>query len=122
MNDLKVIKLSSGEDIITKLEITDGDFLRAEDPLKVNLYSEDSDNYESLGLSRWMAFSEDNTCVINKSNIISMCDASEHVQKFYKYCMKTLIIKKALEPTDEELKRIDEEIMDEYLEPSKKIH
>ena len=103
MNDLKVIKLSTGEDIITKLKVSDQDFLEAKDPLKVKLYSEDNDNHESMGLSRWMAFSEDNICIINKSSIISMCDASEHVEKFYMYCMKTLVIRKSLEPSDEEL-------------------
>ena len=122
MNDLKVIKLSTGEDIITKLKVSDQDFLEAKDPLKVKLYSEDNDNHESMGLSRWMAFREDNICIINKSSIISMCDASEHVEKFYMYCMKTLVIRKSLEPSDEELDEISNEEWSDYSEPSNKIH
>ena len=65
-----------------------------------------------MALSKWMYFSETQTCNLNKSSIVAISDASIGLSKFYEYCVKKMNkeLDEIEEPTDEEL---DEMIVEE---------
>ena len=134
--DTKILKLTNGDEIITTLSgKSDTSVVTAHNPLKINSYPRVSKKgiEESMALSRWVSYGENESCEIIKNNIVAVTTASVGISKFYDFCvMRMKKGKDALlaeqEPTPEQLRRLeeemDEEFMDEYFDddPNKTIH
>ena len=135
--DTKILKLTNGDEIITTLSaVKDTSVVTAHNPLKINSYPRVSKSgvEESMALSRWVSYGENDSCEIIKNNIVAVTTASIGIAKFYEFCI--LRMKKGKdallseqEPTPEQLRRLeeemDEEMMDEYFDDydtSKTIH
>ena len=133
----KILKLTNGDEIITTLSgKNDTSVVTAHNPLKINSYPRVSKKgiEESMALSRWVAYGENDSCEIIKNNIVAVTTASIGISKFYDFCvMRMKKGKDALlaeqEPTPEQLRRLeeemDEDIMDDYFDdddPNKTIH
>jgi|TARA_R100000482_G_scaffold118187_1_gene62123 hypothetical protein len=135
--DTKILKLTNGDEIITTLSaVKDTSVVTAHNPLKINSYPRVSKTgiEESMALSRWVSYGENDSCEIIKNNIVAVTTASIGIAKFYEFCI--LRMKKGKdallaeqEPTPEQLRRLeeemDEEMMDEYFDDydtSKTIH
>tara|TARA_B100001063_G_C16580260_1_gene460377 strand:- start:226 stop:657 length:432 start_codon:yes stop_codon:yes gene_type:complete len=123
----KIIKLTNGDEIITTFSKDDSDTaltVIVENPLKINSYPRISKKgvEESMALSRWTSYGENEACQLIKNNIVAIADASLGIAKFYEFCvlkMKTGQMMKGLgmsEPTDEQLKELEEEFMNELEE------
>ena len=135
--DTKILKLTNGDEIITTLSgKNDTSVVTAHNPLKINSYPRVSKTgiEESMALSRWVSYGENDSCEIIKNNIVAVSTASVGISKFYEFCvMRMKKGKDALlaeqEPTPEQLRRLEEEmeedIMDDYFDdddPNKTIH
>tara|TARA_Y100000033_G_scaffold39186_1_gene38647 strand:- start:548 stop:958 length:411 start_codon:yes stop_codon:yes gene_type:complete len=135
--DTKILKLTNGDEIITTLSaVKDTSVVTAHNPLKINSYPRVSKTgiEESMALSRWVSYGENDSCEIIKNNIVAVTTASIGIAKFYEFCI--LRMKKGKdallaeqEPTPEQLRRLeeemDEEMMDEYFDDydtTKTIH
>ena len=133
--DTKILKLTNGDEIITTLSgKNDTTVVTAHNPLKINSYPRMSKQgiEESMALSRWVAYGENDKCEIIKNNIVAVTTASVGITKFYDYCVLRMKQGKSAllasqEPTNEQLQQIEdelkEELMDEYdIDPSETIH
>lgn len=135
--DTKILKLTNGDEIITTLSgKNDTSVVTAHNPLKINSYPRVSKKgiEESMALSRWVSYGENESCEIIKNNIVAVTTASVGIAKFYEFCV--LRMKKGKdallaeqEPTPEQLRRLeeemDEEMLDEYFDnedTTKTIH
>ena len=135
--DTKILKLTNGDEIITTLSgKNDTSVVTAHNPLKINSYPRVSKKGigESMALSRWVSYGENDKCEIIKNNIVAVTTASIGIAKFYEFCV--LRMKKGKdallaeqEPTPEQLRRLeeemDEEMLDEYFnneDTTKTIH
>ena len=126
--DTKILKLTNGDEIITTLSgKSDTSVVTAHNPLKINSYPRVSKTgiEESMALSRWVSYGENDSCEIIKNNIVAVTSASVGIAKFYEFCV--LRMKKGKdallaeqEPTPEQLRRLekemDEDMMDEYFD------
>jgi hypothetical protein len=124
----KILKLSNGDEIITTLSAEAANtFVTAHNPLKINSYPRVSKTglEESMALSRWVSYGENNSCEIIKNNIVAITTASIGISKFYEFCVLRMKNgKDALlaerEPTPEQLRKLeeemDEELLDEYFD------
>ena len=135
----KIVKLTNGDEIITTFSKDDTDSAQTvivENPLKINSYPRISKKgvEESMALSRWTSYGENDACQLIKNNIVAIADASIGIAKFYEFCilkMKTGQMMRGLgvtEPTPEQLKQLEDEFMDELEDleyednPKKTIH
>tara|TARA_B100000902_G_scaffold311857_1_gene301811 strand:- start:157 stop:561 length:405 start_codon:yes stop_codon:yes gene_type:complete len=131
----KILKLTNGDEIITTLTaVKDNSVVTAHNPLKINSYPRVSKKgiEESMALSRWVAYGENDSCEIIKNNIVAVTTASIGITKFYDYCVLRMKQGRSAnlalqEPTDEQLQQIEdelrEELMDDYdFDPSDTIH
>ena len=135
--DTKILKLTNGDEIITTLSgKNDTSVVTAHNPLKINSYPRVSKKgiEESMALSRWVSYGENESCEIIKNNIVAVTTASVGIAKFYEFCV--LRMKKGKdallaeqEPTPQQLRRLeeelDEEMLDEYFDDedtTKTIH
>ena len=135
--DTKILKLTNGDEIITTLSgKSDTSVVTAHNPLKINSYPRVTKTgiEESMALSRWVSYGENDSCEIIKNNIVAVTSASIGISKFYEFCV--LRMKKGKdallseqEPTPEQLRRLekemDEEMLDEYFDDydtTKTIH
>ena len=135
--DTKILKLTNGDEIITTLSgKNDTSVVTAHNPLKINSYPRVSKKgiEESMALSRWVSYGENDKCEIIKNNIVAVTTASVGIAKFYEFCV--LRMKKGKdallaeqEPTPQQLRRLeeelDEEMLDEYFDDedtTKTIH
>ena len=125
--DTKILKLTNGDEIITTFSKDDTESaltVIVENPLKINSYPRISKKgvEESMALSRWTSYGENEACQLIKNNIVAIADASIGIAKFYEFCvlkMKTGQMMRGLgmsEPTDEQLKKLEEEFMEELEE------
>ncbi len=127
--DTKILKLTNGDEIITTLSgKSDTSVVTAHNPLKINSYprvTKDRGIEESMALSRWVSYGENDSCEIIKNNIVAVTSASVGIAKFYEFCV--LRMKKGKdallaeqEPTPEQLRRLekemDEDMLDEYFD------
>ena len=135
--DTKILKLTNGDEIITTLSaVKDTSVVTAHNPLKINSYPRVSKKgiEESMALSRWVSYGENNSCEIIKNNIVAVTTASVGIAKFYEFCVlkmkkgQTALLAEQ-EPTPEQLRRLeeemDEDMMDDYFDDddtTKTIH
>tara|TARA_Y100001937_G_scaffold99224_1_gene135570 strand:- start:255 stop:665 length:411 start_codon:yes stop_codon:yes gene_type:complete len=135
--DTKILKLTNGDEIITTLSgKNDTSVVTAHNPLKINSYPRVSKKgiEESMALSRWVSYGENDKCEIIKNNIVAVTTASVGIAKFYEFCVirmkkgKDALLAEQ-EPTPQQLRKLeeelDEEMLDEYFDDedtTKTIH
>ena len=112
MSDYQVIKLSNGENLICDV-ISDSDTtLNVKSPLKMETLSKftKSGVVESLSLVRWMQpYCDDEQFALSKNNIILNSPVSIGLGKYYEFILKKMDGLEIPQPTEDELKSIEEE-------------
>ena len=112
MSDYQVIKLSNGENLICDV-ISDSDTtLNVKSPLKMETLSKftKSGVVESLSLVRWMQpYCDDEQFALSKNNIILNSPVSIGLGKYYEFILKKMDGLEIPQPTEDELKTIEEE-------------
>ncbi len=112
MSDYQVIKLSNGENLICDV-ISDSDTtLNVKSPLKMETLSKftKSGVVESLSLVRWMQpYCDDEQFALSKNNIILNSPVSIGLGKYYEFILKKMDGLEIPQPTENELKAIEEE-------------
>ena len=112
MSDYQVIKLSNGENLICDV-IRDSDTtLLVKSPLKMETLSKftKSGVVESLSLVRWMQpYCDNEQFTLSKSNIILNSPVSIGLGKYYEFILKKMEGLDIPQPTEDELKAIEEE-------------
>ena len=126
-----IVKLTNGEDIICELEEKSKNVYEIQNPLQI-ITTRDVQNggvQESLSLGRWChPFTDQTYFSIPVDAVVTTAKASPGLSKYYEYILKRTeqrYLDYNREPTDEELKEIDIEVEEEFLElesPSNKIH
>ena len=115
--ETKILKLKNGEEIVGNVSIVDGEYLKVQNPLKVNIYPRIKKGKveEALAFSRWINYSDNQTYDIVKNNVIAITDSSVGLTRFYDFCVGKMEDMKTTEyrqPTDKELKGIENEVRD----------
>ena len=90
-HDTKIIKLSSGEEIICKVvHNPENDYMSIVQPMKLNSYPKATKQgiEEALTLQRWIHFADADTFDVPKSQVIVQTEASYGLVKFYEYCVR----------------------------------
>lgn len=113
--ETKILKLKNGEEIVGNVSIVDGEYLKIQNPLKVNIYPRVKKGKveEALSFSRWINYSDNQTYDIVKNNVIAITDSSVGLTRFYDFCVDKMEDMKTTEyrqPTDKELKGIENEV------------
>ena len=112
MSDYQVIKLSNGENLIGDV-ISDSDTtLNVKSPLKMETLSKftKSGVVESLSLVRWMQpYCDDKQFALSKNNVILNSPVSIGLGKYYEFILKKMDGLDIPQPTEDELKAIEEE-------------
>jgi hypothetical protein len=116
MTEYKILKLTSGEEIICDVIADEHPrTFEIKEPLKVNVLPRVT-NYgveESISLQRWIHFSQENVYNIDKSKVMVITDASTGLAKFYEHCVIRMKDEgeelREREPTNSELARIEAE-------------
>ena len=110
--DYQVVKLSNGENLICDVLSDSDTTLLVESPLKMETLSKftRSGVVESLSLVRWMPpYCDDNKFTLNKNNIILNMPVSIGLGKYYEFILKKMDGLDIPQPTEDELKAIEEE-------------
>ena len=112
MTDYAIVKLSNGENLICDV-ISDSDTtLNVKSPLKMETLSKftKSGVVESLSLVRWMQpYCDDEQFALSKNNIILNSPVSIGLGKYYEFILKKMDGLEIPQPTESELKAIEEE-------------
>ena len=112
MSDYQVIKLSNGENLICDV-ISDSDTtLNVKSPLKMETLSKftKSGVVESLSLVRWMQpYCDIEQFALSKNNVILNSPVSIGLGKYYEFILKKMDGLEIPQPTESELKAIEEE-------------
>ena len=112
MSDYQVIKLSNGENLICDV-ISDSDTtLNVKSPLKMETLSKftKSGIVESLSLVRWMQpYCDNEQFALSKNNVILNSPVSIGLGKYYEFILKKMDGLEIPQPTENELKAIEEE-------------
>ena len=123
MNDYSILKLSNGEDLICRVvNNTDSDIV-IQSPLKMETINKvtASGISESLSLTRWLQpFSDVTDYTIQKNSVVISVPASVGLCKYYEFILKKLESVKLTEPTEADIKTIEEDEVRERLEKLKK--
>ena len=110
--DYQVVKLSNGENLICDV-ISDSDTtLNVKSPLKMETLSKftKSGVVESLSLVRWMQpYCDNEQFALSKNNIILNSPVSIGLGKYYEFILKKMDGLEIPQPTESELKAIEEE-------------
>ena len=112
MSEYQVIKLSNGENLICDV-ISDSDTtLNVKSPLKMETLSKftKSGVVESLSLVRWMQpYCDNEQFALSKNNVILNSPVSIGLGKYYEFILKKMDGLDIPQPTEAELKAIEEE-------------
>lgn len=128
MTNVKILKLSSGEEVICNINTNEKSHIKITKPMKLNAFpkmTRDGSLEESLSLQRWIHFSETDTYDVPKSQIIVVTQASYGLSKFYEYCITKMRMEEEDVdfPSDEELDEIEEEeLFEDFEVSSRTIH
>ena len=117
--ETKILKLKNGEEIVGNVSIVDGEFLKVQNPLKVTMYPRMKGGRveEAMAFSRWISYSDNQSYDVIKNNVIAITDSSIGLTRFYDYCvskMEDMKSPKFRQPSDEELRAIEEEMIEKY--------
>jgi len=119
-NTIKIMKLSSGEEIISRLREDHPRDWKVESPLKLMTVPKVGKGglEEQISLTRWMHFAEEKTVNVPKSQVLGMANATIGLSRFYEYCLSKIDGEYDLyeDPSDAELSALEEEIWEEELE------
>ena len=110
--DYQVVKLSNGENLICDVLSDSDTALLVESPLKMETLSKftKSGVVESLSLVRWMQpYCDDEQFALSKNNIILNSPVSIGLGKYYEFILKKMDGLDIPQPTEDELKAIEEE-------------
>ena len=124
----KIMKLSSGEEIICNLVADEHPrTFSISSPLRMISMPKVTKRgvEEALSLQRWIHFSETEVYDVPKTQVLVMTNASIGLSKFYEHCIKKMKLEDIEGPTDNELREIDyeEEFEEEpFDEPSSKTY
>ena len=130
-NNVKIMKLSSGEEIISRMiDDSNARTFHVSSPLKLQTVPKMTQYgvEESISLTRWMHFAEEKTVDVPKTQVLGIATATIGLTKFYDYCLAKIAGEHDLgeEPTDEDLRKIEEEEIEETIDsvsyPSKVYH
>jgi len=129
---IKIMKLSSGEEIVCDLVADEHPrTYNVRFPMKVMTVPRvvSSGVEESLSLTRWIHFAEENVADIPKTQVLAIVNASIGMKKFYEYCVDKMLHGEAddmIEPSHDDLIDIEQEELAEELEDwqpeSKLVH
>ena len=112
MSDYQVIKLSNGENLICDVISDSVTTLNVKSPLKMETLSKftKSGVVESLSLVRWMQpYCDDKEFALSKNNVILNSPVSIGLGKYYEFILKKMDRLEIPQPTEDELKAIEEE-------------
>lgn len=131
--EIRLLKLTNGEDIIAEVNENTEKFL-LDNPLLMRVQSRVTSEgvQEGLHLSRWVQpFSDATNFTIPRQHVVLSTNVSEGLSKYYQYTIRSfqreeapLTLRETInaEPTDSELDEIENEEL-EALEPfNKTIH
>ena len=110
--DYQVVKLSNGENLICDVLSDSDTTLLVESPLKMETLSKftRSGVVESLSLVRWMQpFCDEEKFTLSKSTVILNSPVSIGLGKYYEFILKKMDGLEIPQPSEEELKAIEEE-------------
>ena len=131
--EVRLLKLTNGEDIIAYVDDTNPNLYHLDNPLLMKIHSRPTSQgmQEGLHLSRWLQpFSEETSFQLERKHVVLSTEVSFGLNKYYEYSVKSFNREDEKEPTDEQLMEIaleeavaedEEELLS--LEPlSKSIH
>ena len=107
-----IVKLSNGENIICNVVSDTDKHIEIESPLKMETLSKftKSGVVESLSLVRWMQpYCDDEQFALSKNNVILNSPVSIGLGKYYEFILKKMDGLEIPQPTENELKAIEEE-------------
>lgn len=128
---IKIMKLSSGEEIVSELVADEHPrTFNIKTPLKLTSIPKITERgiEESVSLQRWIHFAEGNTFDIPKTQVLVMTTASFGLSKFYEYCVKKMETNDLDDSDYGRDNHYDEDIDDDYEDfmemesPSKVTH
>ena len=132
MNNLKLIKLSNGEDIVCNVTKESQNFVDVHLPLKMSLINRETEYgmVESLTMRHWIEpLSEKSDYSINKKTIVTMTEASAGLGVFYEKMIVELDDLSLSEPkfaddvyAGEEAEYEEDEFDYQQLDTSKYLH
>jgi len=118
----KIIKLSSGEEIVCKLvEREHNRSYEIENPLKIHTVPKVTNDgiEEAISLQKWIHFAEEQVFLLEKNKVMVIAEASYGLSKFYEYCVDRMNADYSDigdEPSDKELREIENEELEEMFE------
>jgi len=121
--EIRLLKLTNGEDILAQVDITNPDLYHLDNPLLMKIQSKITPNgiQEGLHLSRWVQpFSEETNFSIEKQHVVLSTEVSAGLTRYYQYSIRSFEHDddniRLSEPTNKELKQIEmEEAMEEAM-------
>lgn len=122
----KIVKLTSGENIICKL-ISNNDTVKVSNPLRMDVVTHMTQKgmAESLNLSRWLQpFSDQKVYTINMDHVLLIANCSIGLERYYEHVMRRIedldySDSRMIEPTENDLL---EEVLEEIDPESDTIH
>ena len=122
----KIVKLTSGENIICKL-VSENEKLKVSHPLRMDVVTHMTQKgmAESLNLSRWLQpFSDQKIYTINMSHVLTIADVSLGLERYYEHVLRRIEDLDYTENQIEEPKETDllEEILEDIEPDSDTIH
>ena len=119
--ETKIIKLNNGDELVATISSTDGEFIKVENPLKINVYPRYRENgniEEAMAFSQWIKLSENQKYDVVKNNVIAITESSVGLTRFYQHCVKKWQDQKLPElrqPSKKELDKIEQEFVKKFL-------
>ena len=119
--ETKIIKLNNGDELVATISSTDGEFIKVENPLKINVYPRYRENgniEEAMAFSQWIKLSENQKYDVVKNNVIAITESSVGLTRFYEHCVKKWQDQKLPElrqPSKKELDKIEQEFVKKFL-------
>ena len=125
-SEYKIVKLTSGENIICKL-ISNNDTVKVSNPLRMDVVTHMTQKgiTESLNLSRWLQpFSDQKVYTINMDHVLLIANCSIGLERYYEHVMRRIedldySDSRMIEPTENDLL---EEVLEEIDPESDTIH
>ena len=119
--ETKIIKLKNGDELVATISSTDGEFIKVENPLKINVYPRYRENgniEEAMAFSQWIKLSENQKYDVVKNNVIAITESSVGLTRFYEHYVKKWQDQKLPElrqPSKKELDKIEQEFVKKFL-------
>ena len=122
----KIVKLTSGENIICKL-VSENEKLKVSHPLRMDVVTHMTQKgmAESLNLSRWLQpFSDQKVYTINMDHVLLIANVSIGLERYYEHVLRRIEDLDYTENQIEEPKETDllEEILEDIEPDSDTIH